>query len=72
MISYFFCKLFRIVRVKYYMVLPDKTFKELNIKNMPNVIYFRKENKYYNIIKVIDEVANATMIYSWVYVEEII
>jgi len=54
------------------MVLPDKTFKELNIKNMPNVIYFRKENKYYNIIKVIDEVANATMIYSWVYVEEII
>jgi hypothetical protein len=72
MISYFFCKLFKIVRAKQYIVLPDKTFKEIKIKNIHNVIYFRKENKYYSIIKVVDEIVNTTIIYTWIYVEEII
>jgi len=72
MISYFFCKLFKIIRVKNYIVLPDKTFKEINFKNNANVIYFRKDNKYYNIIKIVSEIVNSTMIYNWIYVEEII
>lgn len=69
MFLYFFCKLFKILRVKNYIAFSDGTFKRIYIKNVPNVIFYKKENKHYNVIKVVTEVINDTMIYNWISVE---
>lgn len=71
MISYIFCKIFKILRVKNYIIYPDRTFKEINIKNIPDVLYFKKEGKYFNVIKVSSEIVNDTLVYNWINIEEI-
>lgn len=71
MILYFFCKLFKIIRVKTYIVLPDKSFKQIsNIKNTPNIIIFN--DKYYNITKEVTEIVNDTLIHNWINLEEMV
>lgn len=70
-ILHFFCKLFKIVRVKTYVVFPDKTKREVKIKYIPNIIFFKKEEKYYNVIKVVSEIVSDTLIYNWVDLEQI-
>lgn len=70
-ILHFFCKLFKIVRVKTYVVFPDKTKREVKMKYIPNIIFFKKEEKYYNVIKVVSEIVSDTLIYNWVDLEQI-
>ena len=74
MFSYFFCKLFGIIRVKNFMVIPGEDKKvEIQIKNIPNILLIRDNDneRYYNIIKVVSEIVNDTLIYNWLYVEEL-
>jgi hypothetical protein len=71
MITYFFCKLFKIIRVKNYIVFPDKTFKEIKIKNIPDVILFKSNNDCYNVVKIVTEIVNDTLNYNWIDVEKI-
>ena len=70
-ILHFFYKLFRIVKVKTYVVFPDKTKREIRIKHIPDVIFFKKEGEYYNVTKVVSEIVNDILIYNWLNLEEI-
>lgn len=69
MFAYFFCKLFKVLRVKNYIAFSDGTFKRIYIKTIPDIIFYKKENKHYHVVKVVTEIINDTMIYNWISVE---
>ncbi len=70
MFYYLFCKLFNITREKYFLILPNKEFKEIKLNHVYDVIYLKNENKYYNVVKVTTEVINDTLVYNWINIEE--
>lgn len=70
MFYYLFCKLFNITREKYFLILPNKEFKEVKLNHVYDVIYLKNENKYYNVVKVTTEVINDTLVYNWINIEE--
>lgn len=69
MFSYLFCKLFNITREKYFLILPNKEFKEVKLNHVYDVIYLKNENKCYNVVKVTTEVINDTLVYNWINIE---
>lgn len=72
MILHFFCKIFRIVRIRTFMIIPGSNeYVMIMVKNMPNAILLRRENKLYNVIRVTSEIVDETLIYNWINVEEV-
>lgn len=70
MLTYFFCKIFKIVRIKSYIVFEDGTFKQFNLKFIPDIITYKETGKMYVVDRVLTEVINSTLTYNWIKVEE--
>jgi hypothetical protein len=65
------CLLLNIVRVKYFIVLPDGEKKRVYIKSKPDIIYFKDLNEYYCVISETCELINKSLTYNWLKVEKL-
>lgn len=70
-ILYYICRLFGIIRSKTYLVYPDGECRRSYIKNIPNIIHDRVNNKDYSIISVVGEPINKAMVYYYIKIEEL-
>lgn len=70
MITYIFCKLFHITRVKTFITYPDGKYSRVYLKTIPNILYMKSADKYFIVDKVLTEVINETLVYNWIKLEE--
>ena len=64
LLLYFFYKIFRLNKVRTYLVFPDKTFKRVYFKNTPTAII--DNNEYYYVDSNIYEIVSDILINNWI------
>lgn len=57
-----------LIKVEYYIVLPDKTFRRVKIKTIPDVILI--DGKYYSVIRTINQIVGGNINRIWIQTEE--
>lgn len=66
-----FCRIFNIVRVKTFIVFPDKSFIKVKLSYIPDYFYFKDKDVNYVVTKNVVEIINETLQYRWVNLEKI-
>lgn len=57
-----------LIKVEYYIVFPDKTFRKIKIKTIPDVIFI--DGKYYSVIRTVNQIINGNINRVWIQTEE--
>lgn len=70
-LTYFICYSLNITRNRFYIVYPDLTVEKTGFSVVPNTIFKKSDNTYYNVISVVGEIKNKTLIYYYIKVEKL-
>lgn len=65
---YFFCYSLGILRVKTFIVLPNKEYKQVKLKIITNIIIIDGET--YKVNNSVAQIVNKTLMYYWINLEE--
>lgn len=71
LITYFFRKIFGIVKNEFYLIFPDNTIKKIGIKVIPGSVILRKNpSEIYYVSNTSMEIIDDTLIRVWIRLEK--
>ncbi len=62
--------MFGVIRSKKFLVI-DKHKLEIKLNVIPDILYYKNNEKAYRINKVIGQPINKTLVYYWIHIEKI-